>query len=88
MGALRDGAEKITVSVRYCSGYTIAQMQKEWDWLKGYASYGIQLFLLEAMRMGYIKEKLGKKDPNQFTYHITPKGRNAVDREKLHILHD
>lgn len=29
-----------------------------------------------------------EEDPDQFTYHITPKGRNAVDREKLHVLHD
>ncbi len=88
MGTLRDGAERITISVRYCNGYTIAQMQKEWDWVKNMSSYGIQILLLEAMRMGYVEEKLGKEDPDQFTYHITPKGRNAVDREKLHVLHD
>lgn len=34
------------------------------------------------------EENWGTEDPDQFTYHITPKGSNAVDQEKLHVLHD
>ena len=70
MTHLHENALKIAVSIMYANdgkGITGIESLKQLDWLKNISGDGIELYLTEAERRGFITIR-DSKEHNTFTY--------------------
>lgn len=76
---LTEGAEMLTSSLVWGGRMTFEQLNKL-DWLKNKSYYGINLFIQEAERKGWIGTTCKEGKPT--VYYATSKGRKMSNEKE------
>lgn len=76
-GMLREGAEKITLSIINGGGEgkSAEWLKENIAWLKNISFYGIELYLKEAELLGYL---ISEDEDDQIIYMSTKKGKSLI----------
>ncbi len=72
MGIIKDNVLMMCKSLEYFKGRTSNQLQTEVDWLKNMSLYGVEFYLVQGERMGYIYFRINKD--NDIIYYTKKKG--------------
>ena len=71
MTTISENVLMITYSLKYFKGHTSEKLKEKIDWLKNISIYGVEFYLKEGVRKGFIYTKIKK---NNIVYYPTVKG--------------
>ena len=66
---------KLVSTLEYFKGYSSEQLKKNVDWLKNMSIDGIEFYLIQGVRKGYISERTKGDD---IVYYAKQKGINMT----------
>lgn len=78
MTELEENTLMLVASLIYFKGLTIEELKEKADWLKNISIFGIETWLTNGIRKGYIYDKSkGKK----IVYYATNKGKKEYEKK-------